>query len=133
MKFKDDVVASRFEDMHPKAQEIAIFMDEWSQKKYGVEITITSTVSTIAEDRALNRQSDTHRTGRAFDVRTRDLPQGLLAELIAETRKKYGKLGASNASGPNLIVYKPHGTFAHLHVQLNRKYIHNKETSNAKT
>lgn len=127
MKFKDDVIAARFDDMHPKCQEVAKFMDDWCQKNYGVELTLTATVSTIEEDKELQRQSDTHRTGRAFDVRTRDLPESLIAELCAVTRKEYGKLGAVGSTGsPDLIVFKPHGTGPHLHVQLNRKYIYNK-------
>lgn len=123
MKFKDDVIAARFEDMHIKAQEVAKFMDDWSVKNYGIELTLTATVSTKEEDSALGRVSDTHRTGRAFDVRVRDLPESLIAELCAATRKAYGKYGAQSNGAANLVVYRPHGTASHLHVQLNRKFI----------
>jgi hypothetical protein len=123
LKFKDDVVAARFNDMHPKTIEVAKFMDNWCQKNYKIELTITSTVSTGKEDRELQRISDTHRTGRAFDVRTKDLPDELVAELCSVTRKEYGTLGAVASGNYSLIVYKPHGTFQHLHVQLNRKFI----------
>lgn len=122
MKFKDDVIAVRFDDMHFQAQKIATEMDEWSRLNYGIELTITATVSTYQEDRELGRESDTHRTGRAFDIRTKDLPESLIAELCATFRKKYTKYGAISNNQANLIVYKPHGTGPHLHVQLNRKY-----------
>jgi hypothetical protein len=122
MKFKDDVIADRFQLMHPKAQEVAKFMDDWSQKNYGIELTLTATVSTAAEDKELERVSTTHREGRAFDVRTRDLPESLIAELCAATRKEYGKFGAVSGHSPQLIVYRPHGSGPHLHIQLNRKF-----------
>lgn len=122
MKFKDDICASRFEDMHDLAQKIATEMDEYAQKQYGIELTITATVSTIAEDKELGRQSDTHRSRRAWDIRVKDLPDSLIAELCSVFRKKYGKYGAIANNAPQLIVYKPHGTGPHLHCQLNRKY-----------
>lgn len=122
MKFKDEIIKDRFNDLHEKAQEIAIDADNWSQKSYGIELTLTATVSTIEEDKLLGRVSDTHRSRRAFDVRTRDLPESLIAELCAYLRKKYGKFGASVNGAANLVVYRPHGTGPHLHIQLNRNY-----------
>ena len=122
MKFKDDIIAARFDDMCDLAKKIAGEMDEWSNKNYGIELTITATVSTSAEDKALGRVSDTHRTRRAFDVRTNGLPESFIAELIGVFNKKYGKYGAVASALPQLIVNKSHGTGPHLHVQLNRKY-----------
>lgn len=122
MKFKDDVIAARFDDMAVLSQEVAKYMDSYAQEKYGVEITLTATVSTKEEDLALGRESDTHRTRRAFDVRTRDLPESLIAELCSIARKKYRQHGASVKGVPALVVYRPHGSGPHLHVQLNRKY-----------
>jgi len=122
MKFKDDVIAARFTDMNKLAQTIANEMDQWSQKNYGIELTITATVSSAAEDKELKRLSDTHRTRRAWDIRTRDLPDSLIAEMIAAINKKYGKYGAVASAIPQLIVNKPHGSGPHLHCQLSRKY-----------
>jgi hypothetical protein len=122
MKFKDDVIAARFKDMCELAQKIATEMDEWTQKNYGIEITLTATTSCSAEDKELNRVSDTHRTRRAWDIRVKDLPDSLIAELCAYFRKKYARFGAVASGAPQIIVYKPHGTGPHLHCQLNRKY-----------
>lgn len=122
MKFKDDVIAARFSDMNKLAQTIATEMDQWSQKNYGIELTITATTSTLEEDKQLGRVSDTHRTRRAWDIRTRDLPDSLVAEMIAAINKKYGKYGAVASAIPQLIVNKPHGSGPHLHCQLSRKY-----------
>lgn len=104
------------------AQTIAIDADEWSQKNYGIELTLTATVSTGEEDKALGRISDTHRTRRAFDIRTKNLPDAFIAELIAYLSKKYGKYGAVVSALPKLVVSKDHGSGPHLHIQLSRKY-----------
>jgi hypothetical protein len=122
MKYKDDVIAARFKDMNLFAQRIATEMDEWSKKNHGIELTLTATCSDNTEDKILGRISDTHRTRRAWDIRVRDLPESLVAELCAYFRKKYNKYGAVAENAPQLIVYKPHGTGPHLHCQLNRNY-----------
>lgn len=122
MKFKTDTVKDRFYLLHPMAVKIAMEMDQYAQEKYNIELTITSSVTTPQEDKELNRVSDTHRTRRAWDIRTKDLPDSLIAELCSVFRKKYGKLGAVSNGQANLIVYRPHGTGPHLHCQLNRKH-----------
>lgn len=123
MKFKTSEVEERFSLMHPQVQKLAQEMDEWTKEKYDIELTLTATTSNADEDKLLGRVSDTHRTGRAFDIRTSDLPDTLIAEFCAYFRKKYNnKLGALTGESRQLIVYKPHGTGPHLHVQLNRTF-----------
>lgn len=133
MKFKDHIAEERFDLMCNRAKELALEMDEWSQANYNIELILTATVSTRKEDEALGRISDTHRTGRAFDIRTRDLPASFIAEFCAYFRKKYNKeLGASFKQAPSLIVYKPHGSGPHIHVQLKRSYALNPGDMNVK-
>lgn len=122
MKFKNDIVSSRFEDMNITAQKIAKEMDEWLQKNYGLELMLTATVSTAKEDKELSRVSDTHRTRRAFDIRTHDMKEHIITEFIEYFNLRYGKFGAVASAKPQLIINKPHGSGPHLHVQLNRKY-----------
>jgi hypothetical protein len=123
MKFKTTEVGERFKDLHPMAQKIATEMDAWSVKNFDKELTLTTTCSTKAEDKLLNRVSDTHRTRRAWDIRVNDLSEDHIAKMCAHFRKLYGKLGAVANGQAQLIVYRPHGTAAHLHCQLNRTYI----------
>jgi len=123
MKFKTPEVEARFKDLHPMAQKIATEMDEWSVKNYQTELTITATCSTTKEDKELGRVSNTHRTRRAWDIRTRDLSEEHIAKLCSYFRKKYNKHGAITDGGAQLIVYKPHGSGPHLHCQLNRTYM----------
>lgn len=122
MKFKDDIVESRFPDLNVTAQKIATEMYNYVMEVYGKEITITTTVSTKKEDTELSRVSDTHRTRRAFDIRTGDLSTDIIEDLKKEFNKRYGKFGAVAFATPSLIVDRDHGTGPHLHIQLNRSY-----------
>jgi hypothetical protein len=122
MKFKDDIVSIRFEDMHKMARTIATDMDAYTQKQWGIELMVTATVSTSAEDKLLERVSDTHRSRRAFDVRTSNLEEDQIADLMEYTNLRYGKYGAIASALPKLIVSKPHGSGPHLHIQLSRKF-----------
>ena len=122
MKFKTPEVEERFQDMHPLAQKIATEMDEWSVKNFEKELTLTTTCSSKAEDKLLNRVSDTHRTRRAWDIRTKDLSDDHIAKMCAYFRLLYNKYGAKVENQAQLIVYRPHGSGPHLHCQLNRTY-----------
>jgi hypothetical protein len=122
MKFASEKAEQRFPEMLPRTQELAVEMDQWAQEKFHVELTLTETFSTVVEDRALNRVSDTHRTGRAFDVRTQDLPEAFIAEFCAYFRKKYPTLGALAGGQYQLIVWKPHGSGPHMHIQIKRNF-----------
>lgn len=123
MKFKTPEVEARFKDLHPMAQKIATEMDAWSVQNFKTELTITATCSTTKEDKELGRVSNTHRTRRAWDIRTKDLSEDHIAKLCSYFRKKYNKHGAITEGGAQLIVYKPHGSGPHLHCQLNRTYM----------
>lgn len=122
MKFKSPQIQQRFGDLCDLIIKIVTEMDVYAQEKYNIELTLTETVTTAEEDKLVNRLSDTHRTRRAVDIRIGDLPESLVAELCAVFRKKYGKYGAVASAMPQLIVYKPHGTGPHLHIQVSRKY-----------
>lgn len=121
MKFKTKVVEERFANMTKTAQSLALEMDEWSQTNHGVELTIVETWTLAAEDAKLNRVSDTHRTGRAFDIRTKNLPDWFKPLFINHFTFLYNeKHGAIGKDGPCLIVDKPHGSGPHWHVQVKR-------------
>jgi hypothetical protein len=117
VKFKSKHVEARFALLCDRAKELAIEMAVWAMNRYKIELVFTATVSTKEEDKVLGRVSDTHRTGRAFDIRTAGLPEAFIAEFILHFETKYPKLGAGK-----LIVNKAHGTGPHLHVQLNRTF-----------
>ncbi len=122
MRFKTDVVEDRFNDLHPKAQEIAKDIAAYALKNHGIDMMITDTVSTYEEDKELLRLSDTHRTRRAWDFRTMGIPDEDLDDILAYATKKWSKYGAIVHALPRLIVDKRSQDKPHLHCQLNRKF-----------
>lgn len=121
MKFKTPKVQERFVQMTKTAQDLATEMADWALQKWNVELVFVETWTTAAEDQKLNRVSDTHRTGRAFDIRTKNLKDDFKSAFLEHFRLLYNdKLGAVTPSGPSLIVDKPHGSGPHWHVQVKR-------------
>lgn len=114
--FKHEKDRELFFCMSPIAQIIACDISYYcflKKKKF----TITETVSTIHDDKLLKRVSDTHRTGRAFDVRTREWSMEFCVELCSHFNKKYSEFSAINKSGEKrLMVLKSD----HIHVQIAR-------------
>jgi hypothetical protein len=132
MKFANARAQEMFPEMLSETRDLAIEMDKWAQEKFGIELVLTATRTTREEDNGLQRVSSTHRDGRAFDVRITDphsgerlLSEDFIAQFCAYFRKKYPNLGAVSGARPegrnrNLIVYKPHGSGPHLHIQIKR-------------
>lgn len=122
MKFSDQKAENNFEKMLLPTKWLAVEMHVWAEAR-GVHLTFTATWSTAEDDKKLGRVSDTHRTGRAFDIRTRDLTPEFIESFMRHFNDKYQeKMGAITKDGPALIVYKPHGTGPHFHVQIRRGY-----------
>ena len=121
--FKTELAKRRAVHMHPLLKNIMVEMVNWFAANKRLA-TITATVSTIEEDNLIGRKSRTHREGRAFDLRTWDLPKELVEECVDVFEKTYGHLGAISfkTNEPNLIVWHDAGTGAHLHVQLSGLY-----------
>ena len=91
----------------------------------GYDFIVTSTVSTIAEDKKLGRVSRTHRESRAWDVST--IGAGwdgvFIKNFITHFSKKYADYAAINTKGEKrLIVNHNSGNGPHLHIQLHSRY-----------
>jgi len=106
--------------MHPIALMIMFDMIQYLVSS-GVNPVITSTVSTIQEDKELGRVSLTHRTGRAFDLSIKEWPDNFTNYFVRRFKNKYGHYGAIVNGSPSLIVDHI-GTARHLHIQINAKY-----------
>ena len=122
--FKTKKIEDGVEDMH---RMIRIIMWEAIEflKDRGYKPTITATFSTEREDQLLGRKSKTHREGRAFDLRTWDLPDDIIQVLMNHFNTKYGYMGAISYTTklPRLIVHHDAGTGAHLHFQVSPNYL----------
>lgn len=122
--FKNSKVEKRSQYLNPFAYTLMEVMVDWLELK-GVSPIITDTVSTLKEDFAIGRKSQTHREGRAFDIRTQGWGKGLIKEFQETFNRLYGKNGAISkvTNQPNLILHHDTGSGPHMHVQLNRSYL----------
>ena len=122
MIFSNDRAKERYSLLCLRMKFILEDLDKQFTLKFKKEITITETVTTLEEDQRLNRQSDTHRTRRAADIRTINLKPEEKEFIIDFLNEKYKSSGAMVNGVPNLVVDKPHGSGPHLHIQLSRKF-----------
>lgn len=91
-------------------------------KDLGIPFEITDSVSTAAEDKALARVSDEHRTARAFDMSIHGWTDASIANFIYQFEKQFMCVAAiGKISGqPKLIFRHDVGHGDHLHVQVAR-------------
>lgn len=120
--FKTDLIYDRQKYWHPKMSEIAQFIINYLTVKKHEQIVFTETVTTKAEDEALNRVSDTHRTRRALDLSTKGMSLELIQELMEALKAAFGDLGAVVHGKPVIVIYHNSGHNWHFHVQLNRTF-----------
>jgi hypothetical protein len=124
IQFKTPHVASRATLLCETAITLMNCMAEWC-KGAGLPFIVTDTVSTIEEDRALKRVSETHRTARAFDVSRKGWLQKAIDDFTAHFEKEWGAMGATGfqAGTKELIVHHEiAGEGDHMHVQLSRAF-----------
>lgn len=120
--FKTERAMEGFNKLVPQLQELCeamwFFCAENEQP-----FMITETVTTDEEDKALKRVSDSHRSHRAVDIRTRGWPSEFREKFIKYFSEKYADIAATNSAGEKrLMVYHDSGFGEHIHCQLNREF-----------
>jgi len=122
IKFKYEKDITRSWLMHPRCLLILTSMYVYCQNKQ-LPFVVTATVTTEEEDKKIGRKSDTHRTGRAFDISVQGWQPMDVDLFIMKFTSEFGGYGAVNESGkPVLIPDVNHGTAPHIHVQLHRRF-----------
>jgi hypothetical protein len=120
--FKTPLIKERSLGLHPLTLMILADAVHWARVR-GLPASITETVTTAAEDKALNRVSDSHAEGRAFDMSTRGWDEESIAKFTEEFSKRYGAIAAFGKSGnPALIVRHDSGRGDHFHIQIAKKF-----------
>lgn len=124
IKFKHEADQDCFLYISPKLGEIMIDMHQWFEK-CGYDFVITSVIRK-ADNISV---SSTHQTGRAFDVRMKDIiskneSHNFISDTVATFNHKYKDVAAFSKSrqAPTLIIPHGEGDNFHLHVQLSHKY-----------
>lgn len=96
-------------------RRIVLNYAEEALNSWGWLFHVTSVIRTQAEDEALNG-SGVHCTGRAVDVRTRNIPPQVVKSLAEKVNKEW----VYDPDRPRLVVCytEPHGTGPHAHFQV---------------
>lgn len=120
INFKHEKDKDHFLYCSPKLIEVMYEMYHFFEDN-GHPFTVTSFIRTPEENAAVGAKSSTHIQGRAFDIRTRDLPQAFLVDCVTYFNHKFANVAAwSKSRGkPTLCILKND----HIHVQVHYKYI----------
>lgn len=120
--FKGSKEKERFDLLHPRMKELCEEMAFYCATNE-MPFVLTETVTTDEEDKALKRVSDSHRSHRAVDIRTREWPSEFREKFIKYFSEKYADIAATNSAGEKrLMVYHDSGFGEHIHCQLNREF-----------
>lgn len=124
VKFKEGlekILIQEWQSLFPKSQIIANDMALYCHLN-GVPFIITDILSDDLEDKLLNRVSDSHSEGRAFDFRIHGWTKEFLDKFEKHFETKYARFAAySKKTGKrNLIVYHDNGNGNHGHCQIQK-------------
>jgi hypothetical protein len=119
MKFKHEKDMLLFTSLHPVLIMIYADLHWYARSRHFVDLTITDTISTLAEDKKLNRTSSSHREARAIDIRTKDLDTFLVADLVnyINSKKEYKRFHYLSNNGQKRLAYL-HGEDENEHIHL---------------
>jgi len=122
MMFKTPEEKKRFFYLHPLVRMIAAEVEHHCLVNK-MPFIITSTVSTIDEDRRLMRESTTHLEGRAFDLSTLGMTKRFVDSLVKIFNTKYESIAAIGKDGePKLAYFHNNGNGDHIHFQIKKDY-----------
>jgi len=126
MNFKHEKDMLLFTSLHPILIMIYADLNWYARSRHFVELTITDTISTLAEDKKLNRTSSSHREARAIDIRTEqdDLNPFIISDLIEYINKKpaYKRFHYLSNGGQKRLAYFHIGNAPHIHLAINAVY-----------
>ena len=124
-KFKSKKDIKLFHCLHPALILVFADMSNYAFEKHGIELMVTATVSTLAEDKKLSRTSSSHRTSRALDFRTFDIPVFVLDDIVRyiNSKPEYKKYHYLSTNGSYKLAYlHNNGNGDHGHLAIHSKY-----------
>lgn len=125
LKFKHDEDIEMIPLLHPILLMIVGDLTWYAQKKYGIDLTITETITTAEDDARLGRTSASHQQGRAVDIRTKDIDIFIVEELVnyINTNPAYLKYHyISSKRKTKQLAYYHIGNAEHIHLAIHAKY-----------
>lgn len=120
--FKTEKNKNGWDKVKLTLKEAVLEIDKWFRDIYQFDIVITETVSTMEDDIILERTSASHREGRAIDIRTKKMTEDMINSFIKKFSYLDDTIGAVSVSDGTrrFILYKPHGSGPHFHLQIGR-------------
>jgi hypothetical protein len=127
IEFKNEKDKMLFSLLHPAIIMIYSDLYLYAKEKHNVNLVVTQTISDKEQDQALNRVSDSHRTGRAIDIRTKDLDITIINDLVEyiNTRWVYKKYHYTARSGVKRLAYYHVGSAEHIHLAIGAQFSQN--------
>lgn len=124
MKFKHEKDMLLFTSLHPILIMIYADLNWYAKSRHFVELTITDTISTLAEDKKLNRTSSSHRECRALDIRTKDLDPFVVSDIIEyiNNKEEYKRFHYVSSSGRKRLAFLHTTDAAHIHLSIHSNY-----------
>lgn len=124
LKFKNNRDKELFLCLHPILIMIYSDLFWYTKNKYGIDLVVTSTISTMEEDKKLGRTSDSHRTCRALDIRTKDIDVFIVDNIVHYINNKwqYKPFHYTSKSGASRLAYLHTGTAEHIHLSIGAKF-----------
>lgn len=124
INFKNKKDVEMFPLLHPVLIMIFSDLNWYAQWKHFTDLTVTATVSTKLEDKILNRVSDSHRTHRAIDIRTKDLDPFIVSDLInyINNKKEYDNYKYVSNGGIKRLAYFHIGSAEHIHLAIHSRF-----------
>jgi hypothetical protein len=125
MKFKHEKDMLLFTSLHPILIMIYADLNWYAKSRHFVDLTITDTISTLAEDKKLNRTSSSHRECRSIDFRTDGIDPFIISDIVSYINNKpeYKRFHYLSGSGKKRLAYwhnSGHGN--HVHLSIHSQY-----------
>ena len=121
--FKQPGQGSTLMFMHPLIVMVMFDMASWCNSR-GISFVVTDTISTIKKDKKLGRTSDSHRTRRAFDLRSRNFSSVEQQAFIKYFNSKYDQIASVSESDlvSRLVDFHGEGDNLHFHISLHSRF-----------
>lgn len=123
VKFKQKNQGNTLMFLHPLISMVMFDMANWCNTR-SISFVVTDTISTFKKDKKLGRVSDSHRTRRAFDLRSRTFSKRQAEEFIQYFNNKYSNIASVSASDlvPRLVVHHGKDDSLHFHIAIHSRF-----------
>jgi len=125
MQFKNEEDKMLFSALHPALLMIFADLYWYALDKYNIELTVTDTISTIEEDKKLNRVSSSHRNSIAIDFSVKNIDAFQLSDLVTyiNSKPEYRNYHYLSHSGVKRLAYiHDNSNGYHCHLALHSRF-----------